>query len=173
MSDYSVELLTADDMDSIMGVIDDAKAFLKGCGLDQWQDGYPDKAVIQHDIETKISYGIKDKQRVVAYLALSQHDVNYDMIDGKWLDSHEHYYALHRLCVLQAYGKHGLATQLFTFAKLKAQNDGFNSLRIDTHPDNIAMQRAINKQDFQYCGKIWLERGDALRYAYEWVCLGK
>lgn len=47
-----MELRTAapEDLGKIMELIDQAKAFLKRNGVDQWQNGYPDQTCIEEDI---------------------------------------------------------------------------------------------------------------------------
>ena len=40
------------------------------------------------------------------------------------------------------------------------------NLKIDTHRDNIPMQRALAKHGFRPCGTVYLENGDA-RVAYQ------
>jgi hypothetical protein len=51
-----------------------------------------------------------------------------------------------------------------------ARRQGFNSMRIDTHPENEPMKKALYKAGFIHCGSIILkggcEDGD-LRIAYE------
>ena len=59
---------------------------------------------------------------------------------------------------------------MFREGERRAREDGLKSLRIDTHPGNIPMQRAISKGGFIYCGKIHLAAGPEkghLRLAYE------
>mgnify|MGYP003296922186 CR=1 FL=1 len=42
------------------------------------------------------------------------------------------------------------------------------NIRIDTHHDNVVMQRLLKKLGFQYCGIIHLENGDPrLAFQYE------
>ena len=41
-----------------------------------------------------------------------------------------------------------------------------NSIKIDTHKDNISMQKLLEKNDFKYCGIIYLEDGSQ-RIAFE------
>ena len=61
-----MELRTAapEDLGKIMELIDQAKAFLKRNGVDQWQNGYPDQTCIEEDIR-------KGK----GYLCILDHDI--------------------------------------------------------------------------------------------------
>ena len=54
--------------------------------------------------------------------------------------------------------------------ELLAKEKGINNIRIDTHPDNLSMQKALAKNGYTFCGKITLctgsEAGDP-RFAYQ------
>lgn len=56
-----------------------------------------------------------------------------------------------------------------------ASQEGLASVRVDTHPDNKPMQRALEKAEFVYCGNLILvsgaEKGDG-RLGYERVVIG-
>ena len=47
-----------------------------------------------------------------------------------------------------------------------AQLNNAESIRIDTHRDNIPMQKMLNKNGFIYCGIIYLLDGKE-RFAFE------
>lgn len=45
-----------------------------------------------------------------------------------------------------------------------------DSVRVDTHPENLTMQRALERAGFTNCGELVLLSGDEvgdLRYGYE------
>ena len=43
---------------------------------------------------------------------------------------------------------------------------------MDTHEDNISMQRLLEKNNFKYCGIIYLEDGNK-RIAFEKLSIGR
>ena len=47
---------TPADLPAIMEIINEAKVTLKASGIDQWQKGYPNEAVILQDINGGYSY---------------------------------------------------------------------------------------------------------------------
>ncbi|MFQ9703751.1 MAG: GNAT family N-acetyltransferase [Enterocloster clostridioformis] len=65
-------------------------------------------------------------------------------IDGAWLNQ-EPYFAFHRVCVEESMKGRGLAARLFSEAEQYVLKTGVRNIRIDTHPDNQAMQRARQK----------------------------
>ena len=54
---------TFDDVDRILEIIEKAKIELKKLGLDQWQNGYPNREVIENDIKLGISYVLEDIEK--------------------------------------------------------------------------------------------------------------
>lgn len=54
---------TFDDVDKILEIIEKAKIELNKLGLDQWQNGYPNKEVIENDVKLGISYVLEDIEK--------------------------------------------------------------------------------------------------------------
>ena len=54
---------TFDDVERILEIIEKAKIELKKLGLDQWQNGYPDREVIENDVKNGISYVLEDIEK--------------------------------------------------------------------------------------------------------------
>ena len=51
---------TFDDVDRILEIIEKAKIELRQLGLNQWQNGYPNRKVIENDIKSGISYVLEE-----------------------------------------------------------------------------------------------------------------
>ncbi len=80
--------------------------------------------------------------------------------EGKWLNA-EPYGVIHRIAVKSH--RRGVASFCFSWCVSKGKN-----IKIDTHRDNIPMQKSLAKNGFSYCGIIHLENGDE-RLAYQ-IC---
>ena len=62
----------ARDLPGIMRVIHEAQAFMRTLNIDQWQDGYPDEAILRADIAMNQAYVIAACQdRIAAVVVLS------------------------------------------------------------------------------------------------------
>ena len=157
-------------LEDICRITEQAKAQLKSMGLDQWQKGYPSKEVWEDDISKQSAWIAIDNNHILGGFAFqTTPDPSYFEIEGSWI-TNTPYASMHRVCVAdEAKGK-GVAGTMFTFGFALAKELGFNSLRIDTHPENSPMRRALEKSGFVLCGNIVLkggcEDGD-LRIAYE------
>lgn len=157
------------DLDQIVEIIELSKKYLKETKVDQWQDGYPSKEDLRRDIESGSSYVLTNKDEIVATTVISlDGESTYNSIfNGEWI-TNEEYIVMHRVAVHDKYKGKGIFKELIKEAEILALNKGISSIKIDTHRDNISMQRAVVKNDFKRCGIIYLEDGSE-RIAFEKV----
>lgn len=156
-----MEFITAkaEHIEEICRITDQAKAQLGGMGVDQWQRGYPNRETWQADIERGEAWVAVESGRVLgAFAFLTELEEAYAKIEGQWL-ADVPYASLHRVCVADDCKGQGVAGKLFAHGCALARQRGFKSVRIDTHAENLPMQRAIAKMGFTYCGVIRLIGG--------------
>ena len=172
---HTLRHTTSRDTDRIMEIVEGARAFLKSQGLDQWQKGYPDRAIFASDAQTGLGYVLEEDGQIQAVCAVTfTEDPSYAAIyDGRWLTGDTDgdgdtpaYAAIHRMAVDPALRGQGTAGKLFACVSSLAKKEGMESIRIDTHRMNIPMQRLTAKYGFVRCGIIHLADG-AERLAYE------
>ena len=166
------------DLDGIMAVIDEARGTIAALGIDQWQDGYPQREIIESDIRSGVSFCIEntDTGEILSTFAVFEDgEVLYDRIfDGAWKtgdslsENKENvcYTAIHRVAISVKARGSGLSGAIISFVKELATEKKKTSLRIDTHEGNVVMRRMLEKNGFVHCGTILLESG-APRVAYE------
>ncbi len=158
---------TFSDIDRIMEIVNDAKTYLKSHGLDQWQDGYPNEESFKGDIENGESYVIVDGE-IIGCMALSfRGERTYDVIDGAWL-TNDKYGVIHRLAIDKNYKGKRVANEFLAFSEEVAKGQDVYSIKIDTHPENMSMQKWILNNGFAKCGIVYI-RDNAVRFAYEKV----
>lgn len=155
------------DIEDIMNLFEAARLDLRKQGIDQWQNGYPNQDSIIQDIANKRAY-VLDETTIKGYAYIGTYEASYDVIEGAWL-THQSYLVMHRVVVDTTLRGQGLAGKLMTYA-IERANAKKQSIRIDTHIDNKAMQALLRKWDFLYCGIITLEDGSK-RLAYERIAL--
>ena len=161
-----IRLASEKDVKSILEIIKDAKAFLKENNVNQWQDNYPNEDTIINDINKKQLYVYEEKE-VLAFIAIIEGiEETYNIIyDGKWLND-DSYLTIHRIAVKKEARHCNIASKLFMYAIEYANKRNIKSIRVDTHKDNIVMQKLILKHDFKKCGYIYL-KDHSPRLAYE------
>ncbi len=149
------------DLSAVSAIYEKAREFMSANGnAEQWRGGYPSDTLIRSDIEREKLFLCMDGQMIagVFYFAL-ENDPAYDKIyGGEWLNDKE-YAVIHRVAVAMQ-GK-GVVSFCFDYCFGLSAN-----LKIDTHKNNIPMQRALEKNGFRLCGRIYLENGEE-RLAYQ------
>ena len=140
-----------------------ARRFMRESGnMHQWINGYPGREVICEDIDGERLYLCVEGGEILGvFCYFFGDDPTYAKIyGGAWKNS-DKYGVIHRIALSEnAHGRH-VAAFCFDFAFNKC-----NNLKIDTHRDNIPMQKSLQKNGFEYCGIIYLLNGEE-RLAYQ------
>ena len=158
------------DLEHLMPIFDEARASIAARGIDQWQNGYPNRDVILADIKKAQSRSVLLDGEICGTFALIEDgEPTYNEIfDGEWQtgDGREHYFAIHRVAIsVKCRGK-GISTEIISYCAEEAKKANKRSLRIDTHRGNVVMRKMLEKHGFAHCGTIYLESGES-RVAYE------
>ena len=150
------------DLDAILKMVDAAKEYLKGQGIPQWQDGYPNRESFQIDIEKESSYVLEENGELVGTMAIYfDGDTSYNKIyNGNWLSENQPYAAIHRVVVDANRKGRGLAGKMVEEAVKICLEKGIFSIKNDTHRLNCSMQKMLVKNGFIRCGIIYLENGE-------------
>ena len=154
---------------AIMQIITDAQGYLASLNIDQWQDGYPTEEQFVTDIENNDSYIIENDEGITIGTTMfsTKEEPTYRQIEGEWLTEKDAVYGvIHRLAVANKYRSSGMAKFVFDYCENELKAKGINSMRIDTHRDNLGMQKLLKNRGYQYCGVIILTSGSE-RLAYE------
>ncbi len=152
---------TINDIDEIMKIYEDAKKFMKESGNpNQWKSAYPERALIERDIENNTSFVCLDEDEIVGtFMYLEGEEPTYkEIYEGQWLND-EPYGVVHRIA--SKAGRKGAASFCLNWCFDKCRN-----MKIDTHRDNTPMHNLLNKLGFTRCGIIYLVNGDE-RIAYQ------
>lgn len=153
---------TYKDIDAVAKIYDDARKFMKENGNpNQWSGDYPNGYDAELGIENKTSYVCEDNGEIVATFHFEKNadDPTYHKIyEGEWLNDSP-YSVIHRIAVKY----HGRGIIDFCFNECFKE---LSNIKIDTHRDNIPMQKCLVRNGFEYCGIIYLKNGDE-RLAYQ------
>ena len=105
LDNSNIKLITPNEIDSVMEIINDAKELLKQNSL-QWQQGYPNKDTMLNDIINSHLYGYYIDDYLVGVVALIPGiDENYLKIeDGSWINyPSEKDLTIHRIAIRNEY----------------------------------------------------------------------
>lgn len=157
-----IRLAFPNEVGRIMAIIEEARAFLKASGSDQWQGSYPAEEDIIDDILQARGWVGLIEGEIVSYAAVidGQEDAYENIFDGKWQHNNHRYVVFHRIAVASAYSGQKVA-QTFMQGLIEG-NDG-HDFRCDTHEKNTIMQHILEKLGYVYCGKVMIG-GERLAY---------
>lgn len=146
-----------DDLHQVLEIYESARRFMSEVGNpDQWGKTNPPRERTEEDIRESLLYVVEEKGEILAVFYYNfADDPTYKVIyDGNWLNE-EPYGVIHRIAVSDKARGKGVSGLCFDFAFSDCKN-----LKIDTHKDNIPMQRALAKHGFRQCGIIHLVNGN-------------
>lgn len=159
-----IRLALSEEIDILMSIYHYAQdQMIRNGNPDQWGHTNPTKEMILEDIEKSRSYVITDDTGVVhgVFVLLTEEEPTYRVIEGgEWLNN-ELYVTIHRIA------SDGQMHGIFEKALAFAEGSGCD-VRIDTHKDNLIMQKLIERNGFKRCGIIYLMNGSP-RIAYQKV----
>ena len=157
----SIRGASRSDMDALLTLYSNARAAMAAAGNPhQWGSSYPEAALIEQDILSNRQFVVVHRGQVQGTFSFAMGpDPTYASIDGAWLDDERPYGVVHHVACTGK-GDH-VTDQILAWALEHCE-----SLRIDTHADNKAMQHILEKNGFAQCGIIITHNGTE-RLAYQ------
>ncbi len=156
----------AKDLKKVMEIFAFARKFMAEHGNpNQWgPTGWPPEELIRNDIREGDSYVcLNDSGDVIGtfyYIFGEDIEPTYrEITEGGWLDPSP-YGVVHRIA--SDGSERGVGSFCINWAYEQCGH-----LRIDTHGDNLVMQKMLKKLGFVHCGTIYVEEDDYPRLAFE------
>ena len=145
-----IRLAKKEDIPHLLEIYAAARAFMRQNGNPtQWSSTYPSREDLAADIDAQQLYAVENPEgRIWACFVMADGpDATYDVIyDGAWTKDAP-YGVLHR--VAGDGTEKGLVKRCVSYAAGQ-----YAYLRIDTHENNLPMQRALSKEGFTCRGTI-------------------
>lgn len=163
---YNVRPAQTADLQRMEEIYASARAFMAASGNpNQWGTDYPPRALLERDIAGGNLYVLTDGETIHGVFAffLGEDPTYVRIYDGAWHCGLP-YGVIHRIA---GDGSGGIVRTAVEFAGQRCRY-----LRMDTHRENAAMQRAMEKQGFQICGTILTASGSP-RIAYDLIFGGE
>lgn len=158
--EYTVRHAQTEDLGRIEEIYAYARRFMAETGNPtQWGSSHPPHNQLERDIQAQNLYVITrgDTIHGVFYFLIGEDPTYNEIFDGAWR-SESAYGTIHRIA---GDGSGGILKQAVSHCLGR-----INHLRIDTHHDNVVMQKALNKLGFSRRGIIYIEDGTP-RIAYD------
>lgn len=164
MEKYHFRKAAGEDFSRIMELINEAKAFLRAQGVDQWQNGYPNEEAVQGDLAEGTGYVMETERGVDGYACISfTGEPCYADLQGEWL-SLQPYVVIHRMAISDDCKGKGAAGAFFGFAQSLCEERQIHSMKVDTDADNKMMQQVLKKFGFTYCGTVCFDNSEKIAF---------
>ena len=164
MNKFNIRCAKQEDLQEVLSVYAIAREFMKQTGNPtQWGDWYPPKDYLLEDISLKRLFVLEDDGAIVgAFMFAIGQDPNYAVIEnGAWRKNID-YGFIHRVA---SNGKvKGVFSAVLEFVLSKT-----DYIRIDTHADNIVMQKTLKKHGFKPCGIVYMLDDGTPRIAFDYI----
>ncbi len=156
------------DLESVLEIVALCTADLQSQGIDQWDDFYPTRALIEGDLNAGSLYVGRIDRRIVGAVGLDD-IVPEPFLDVKWSQPEERALIVHRLCVHPEWQGHGIARQLMDFAESLAVDRGYRWIRLDAYPANPRAIQIYERRGYERRGQVNYVR----RRRYPFECFEK
>lgn len=159
-----IRTATPDDLPQILQLYADARDFMVRTGNPrQWaKRGWPPEELVRRDIETgKCQVCVGSGQLLAVFYFDYGADIDpcYRVIhDGAWR-SNAPYGVVHRIAAREGSGAGKFC--------IRWAYEQCGHLRIDTHGDNLPMQKVLAGLGFEHCGVIYVAEDSDPRLAFE------
>lgn len=159
-----MRLAGMEDAPLCAGFIDEARKYQHEQGFVQWTEEYPNLNTIIDDINARRGYILTGDNGPFGYLCIDfAGEPAYDDIDGEW-SSRQAYAVIHRLA-FSAHGRgKGASGEAFRLAKELCISRNIRSIRIDTDSRNHGMRHILEREGYEYCGRITFQSERKLAY---------
>lgn len=147
-----------DDLDALVALYGAAAQDMRGKGIDQWDEYYPDREILIEDVESgDMTLGLLDGQLACAYVVNREYEPEYEL--GAWEHTEGDFCVLHRLCVNPEMQGRGLARQAMARMEKNERDQGFDSVRLDVFSQNLHAQRLYERLGYRRTGEVRFRKG--------------
>jgi len=148
-----------EDIPAILSIIKDVVSDMETSGLSQWDEQYPNEAIVTLDIDAGTLFIYEDAGVPKAVITLNEfQDKEYAQIP--WLCPTGANLVIHRLCVDPKHKGRGIATQLVKYAENEAIENGYVSIRLDTFSQNRRSQELYERMGYIRLGSVTFRKGE-------------
>jgi len=155
---------TPDDFDRILCVFKQAIKALRENGIDQWDEVYPDCAVLMEDIRAGGMYVLIRGQEILGVLTANREDYP-AYKSGKWTCEADSAAVIHRVCVSPSFQNQGVARKMLLLMEETLLREGFASARLDAFSQNPRALRLYEGLGYKKVGEVPFRKG--VFYLYE------
>ena len=136
---------TAGDLDAVFAMVEAVKERMRAQGIDQWDEFYPTREDLEHDIEENALYIAEEDGEPAAVYVLSE-ECEDEYLECRW--EYGEACVLHRFCVAPDRQNRGIGKQVLQLIEKQLSGMGYGSVRLDVFSKNPYAQRLYDKNGY-------------------------
>lgn len=150
------------DLPQVEAIVHAAIHHMRALGIDQWDEIYPDRELLETDIRQKEMYVIKVGGKICGFITVNDAaSPEYSEVD--W-NIGGRVAVVHRLTVAPACQSQGLARELMQHAESMAASNGYATIRLDAFAHNLSALRLYERLGYRRAGTVWFRKGKFFCY---------
>ena len=155
---FTPQYAVGGDLSTLLALKDACLTRMRADGIEQWDEVYPDAAVLARDLATGTLHVLREGDGILGCVTL---DTTHDPLwqGMAWSAVGEPAAAVHRLMVHPAAQGRGLAKQLMAHAESLARAQGFRSIHLDCFTANPAAIALYERLGYRRTGTATMRKG--------------
>ena len=146
------------DIEPILDLVRACIAGMLSRGIDQWDEVYPDRGIIERDVRAGTAFVAIADRTIAGFAALDEHqEPEYGEVPWSFTGRAA---VIHRMMVAPSVEGRGIARALMTFLEDRAMSSGYSSIRLDAFIKNPRAVRFYERCDYRRAGQVRFRKGD-------------
>lgn len=153
-----IELASFADVPALEGLLSRCIAALRAAGIEQWDEIYPSRSTLEHDVQADTAYVLRmDSEIIAMYVLNDRHDPEYDEVP--WANPGHTVRVVHRLMVHPDHIGRGYGRQLMRDAEERARAAGAGTIRLDVFDANPRACALYVGLGYRHAGNVRFRKG--------------
>jgi ribosomal protein S18 acetylase RimI-like enzyme len=159
----NIRLAHPDEIEDVLTVVKAAIRHMESQGIHQWDEVYPDRFVLQADLDKGHMHIIEAKGRIAGVVVINEdQSPEYGAVPWQYQGRA---LVVRRLTIDPFHERRGLARQLMAFAEKTAITIGCDTVRLDAFTQNPGAVALYNSLGYRNAGTVQFRKG--VFYCYE------
>lgn len=163
--DLKFRLAQPEDLPQILALFSGAVKHMCECGIEQWDELYPDEETLTADIKNGQMYLLEESRGLVSAVVLNTEQApEYQTVN--WQCRLEPVAVIHRLCVNAQKQGRGFGSKMLRLSEDFLRKRGYRCIRLDAFPQNPAAIHLYESAGYRRTGEV-VQFRKGIFYCYE------
>jgi GNAT superfamily N-acetyltransferase len=145
------------DLVQIEKVLEAVKADMQKNNIDQWDSEYPNKEILNRDIQSQVGWVSDENGEIISYMVLNEScDEEYNLLRWKYASP---FLIIHRLFVSPSAQGKGVSSTMIKYAEQYAFENNYHSIRLDAFSLNETANVVYLKKGYELVGTVTFRKG--------------